>query len=159
MNNERNNYVKRKTFVALLIMELFIIMGILLILIHNSVGNETVLRVSILLVMGNILCIFAKTLIEIAYKSQYSAIESKEYVSKNLYNDYCVEVIPIKDEKMHEKFLTEELTKRAKFYAQIMNDETVMISVMFNNENERVFYGGLNASDFKEYFKIKEEQV
>ncbi len=63
----------------------------------------------------------------------------RKYVQQNLSTEYCVEVIPIKDDPEHENFVTKELVKRAKFYAQIMEDGTVMISIKFNNENDRIF--------------------
>ena len=80
--------------------------------------------------------------------------ESEKYVQQNLSTEYCVEVIPIKDDPEHENFVTKELVKRAKFYAQIMEDGTVMISIKFNNENDRIFYGGLEAEYFMTNFKI-----
>ena len=41
-----------------------------------------------------------------------------------------------------------------KFYAQIMSDGTVMISIKFNNESDRIYYGGLYVGDFTTYFKV-----
>ena len=35
-----------------------------------------------------------------------------------------------------------------------MEDGTVMISIKFNNENDRIFYGGLEAEYFMTNFKI-----
>ena len=35
-----------------------------------------------------------------------------------------------------------------------MSDGTVMISIKFNNESDRIYYGGLCAGDFTTYFKV-----
>ena len=77
-----------------------------------------------------------------------------KYVLQKLSKTDFTEVIPIKDEPMHENFLTKELTKRAKFYAIIMSDTTIMIALQFNHENDKIYYGGLYAENFMEHFKI-----
>lgn len=81
-------------------------------------------------------------------------LENKKYVLQKLSKTDFTEVIPIKDEPMHENFLTKELTKRAKFYAIIMSDNTIMITLQFNHENDKIYYGGLYAENFMEHFKI-----
>ena len=81
-------------------------------------------------------------------------LENKKFVLQKLSKTDFTEVIPIKDEPMHENFLTKELTKRAKFYAIIMSDNTIMITLQFNHENDKIYYGGLYAENFMEHFKI-----
>ncbi len=96
--------------------------------------------------------IFYYAIIYNVFKNTETFKESEKYVLQNLSKEYCVEVIPIKDEPQHENFLTKELVKRAKFYAQIMSDGTVMISIKFNNESNRIYYGGLYAKRFYKIF-------
>ena len=86
--------------------------------------------------------------------NQSNLLENKKYVLQKLSKTDFTEVIPIKDEPMHENFLTKELTKRAKFYAIIMSDNTIMITLQFNHENDKIYYGGLYAENFIEHFKI-----
>ena len=108
----------------------------------------------ILLCLGVIIPFLITPLFKIAFERSEIFEESEKYVQQNLSKEYRVEVIPIRDEPQHENFLTKELVKRAKFYAQIMSDGTVMISIKFNNESDSIYYGGLYAGDFTTYFKV-----
>ena len=163
MTNKKKTTVEKKTFIALLIIQSFIFLGICYIaitdIINGCFNSYTIFCEILLLIVGVFMHFFAKPLIKRVFQEQESAIESKKYVMENLSESYCVEVIPIKDEEQHEKFLTVELPKRAKFYAQIMTDETIMISIKFNNEDKQIYYGGMYSTNFTKYFKVKSDEV
>lgn len=155
--NERSK-ISKKVINAILIIEAFVVAAILFIVIldscSNNFGKNTIMCIVILLCFGVIIPFVTMPLFKIAFKKSEIFEESEKYVQQNLLKEYCVEVIPIRDEPWHENFLTIELVKRAKFYAQIMNDGTVMISIKFNNESDRIYYGGLDKGDFTTYFKV-----
>lgn len=150
--------ISKKVINAILITEAFVVAAILFIVIldscSNNFGKNTIMCIVILLCFGTIIPFPLKTLLEITFERSEIIKESEKYVQQNLSKEYCVEVIPIRDEPRHENFLTKELVKRAKFYAQIMSDGTVMISIKFNNESDSIYYGGLYAGDFTTYFKV-----
>ena len=148
----------KKTFNVTLILELFVVAAIMFIMLYdihsNDFGKNTIIRDITLLVLGVILPIVISPLLKISFQQIEDFDESKEYVRQHLSEEYRVEVIPIKDEPEHENFLTKELCKRAKFYAQIMSDGTILISLKFNGENEYVHYGDISSEVFKIYFKV-----
>ena len=150
--------ISKKIFNAILIIEAFVVAAVLFIVIldscSNNFGKNTIICIVILLCSGVIIPLVTMPLFKIALERSEIFEESEKYVQQNLSKEYCVEVIPIKDEPQHENFLTKELVKRAKFYAQIMSDGTVMISIKFNNESDRIYYGGLCAGDFTTYFEV-----
>ena len=150
--------VSKKTFNAILIMELFVVAAIMFTIIYDSYANcfgqKTIICIGILLCIGVIIPIVISPLLKISFQQVEDFYTSKEYVRQHLSKEYYVEVIPIKDELQHEHFLTKELSKRAKFYAQIMSDGTILILLKFNGENEYVYYGGISSEVFKEYFKV-----
>lgn len=149
--------VSKKTFNTVLIIELFVV-AIMFIIFYESYSNDfgenTIIRDIILLVMGIILPILISPFLKMYFQQKEDFDISKKYVRQHLSEEYRVEVIPIKDERQHEYFLTKELCKRAKFYAQIMSDGTILISLKFNGENEYVYYGGISSEVFKTYFKV-----
>lgn len=150
--------ISKKIFNVILIIEVFVVFAILFITISDSCQNtfdkNTIVCIIILLGFGVIIPFLITPLFKIVFERSEIFEESEKYVQQNLSKEYCVEVMPIKDEPQHENFLTKELVKRAKFYAQIMSDGTVMISIKFNNESDRIYYGGLYAGDFTTYFKV-----
>lgn len=154
---ERSKILK-KVINAILIIEAFVVAAILFIVIldscSNNFGKNTIMCIVILLCFGTIIPFPLKTLLEITFERSEIIKESEKYVQQNLSKEYCVEVIPIKDEPQYENFLTKELVKRAKFYAQIMNDDTIMISIKFNGEKDKVYYSELYSGDFTTYFKV-----
>ena len=62
---------------------------------------------------------------------------------------------------MHENFLTKELTKRAKFYAIIMSDNTIMITLQFNHENDKVILSDtiMKNDELKQYIEVHKDYV
>lgn len=150
--------ISKKIFNAILIIESFVLAGMLFIIISdiysNSFDRNTIVCIVILLCFGIIMPFVLKPFLKVAFEDLEMCKESERYVQQNLSKEYFVEVIPIRDEPQHENFLTKELVKRAKFYAQIMSDGTVMISIKFNNEEYRIYYGEFYAGDFTTYFKV-----
>lgn len=150
--------ISKKIFNAILIIEAFVLAGMLFIIISdsysNSFGRNTIVCIVILLCFGIIMPFVLKPLLKVAFEDLEMCKESERYVQQNLSKEHCVEVIPIRDHTQYENFVTEELVKRAKFYAQIMSDGTVMISIKFNNEEDRIYYGGLYPRDFTTNFKV-----
>ncbi len=156
---KKRSKISKKIFNAILIIEACVLAAILFLVILgyclNDFGKNTIMCcIVIFLCFGVIIPFFTMPLFIMFFKNTETFKESEKYVLQNLSREYCVEVIPIKDEPQHEDFLTKELVKRAKFYAQIMSDGTVMISIKFNNESNRIYYGGLYAKDFTRHFKI-----
>ena len=154
---KKRSKVSQKVFSAVLFMESIVAAGILFIIIldnySNNLGPMTIVSIVVLLLFG-IIPFVLKPFLKISFEDLEICKESEKYVQQNLSKEHCVEVIPIKDDPQHEDFLTKELVKRAKFYAQIMSDSTVMISIKFNNESNRIYYGGLYSKDFTRYFKV-----
>ena len=154
---KKRSKVSQKVFSAVLFIESIVAAGILFIIIldnySNNLGPMTIVSIVVLLLFG-IIPFVLKPFLKISFEDLEICKESEKYVLQNLSREYCVEVIPIKDEPQHEDFLTKELVKRAKFYAQIMSDGTIMISIKFNNESNRIYYGGLYAKDFTRHFKV-----
>ncbi len=154
---KKRSKVSQKVFSAVLFIESIVAAGILFIIIldnySNNLGPMTIVSIVVLLLFG-IIPFVLKPFLKISFEDLEICKESEKYVQQNLSKEHCVEVIPIKDEPQHEDFLTKELVKRAKFYAQIMSDGTVMISIKFNNESNRIYYGGLYSKDFTRYFKV-----
>lgn len=154
----KRSRILKKVSNTILFMELLVVATILLCVLFDScsksLGMNTVVISVFLLCFGIIIPFAFKPVLISAFENVEMCKESEKYVQQNLSTEYCVEVIPIKDDPEHENFVTKELVKRAKFYAQIMEDGTVMISIKFNNENDRIFYGGLEAEYFMANFKI-----
>lgn len=154
---KKRSKVSQKVFSAVLFMESIVAAGILFIIIldnySNNLGPMTIVSIVVLLLFG-IIPFVLKPFLKISFEDLEICKESEKYVQQNLSKEHCVEVIPIKDDPQHEDFLTKELVKRAKFYAQIMSDSTVIISIKFNNESDRIYYGGLYSKDFTRYFKV-----
>lgn len=151
----KRSKVSKKVFKVILLMELFVVATLLLCILPDNYSNSGgLVNVVILLCLGIIIPFAFKPVLTKTFESAEMCKESKKNVQQNLSTEYCVEVIPIKDDPEHENFATKELVKRAKFYAQIMEDGTVMISIKFNNENDRIFYEGLEAEYFMTNFKI-----
>lgn len=138
---KKRSKVSQKVFSAVLFMESIVAAGILFIIIldnySNNLGPMTIVSIVVLLLFG-IISFVLKPFLKISFEDLEICKESEKYVQQNLSKEHCVEVIPIKDDPQHEDFLTKELVKRAKFYAQIMSDGTVMISIKFNNESNRI---------------------
>ena len=138
---KKRSKVSQKVFSAVLFMESIVAAGILFIIIldnySNNLGPMTIVSIVVLLLFG-IIPFVLKPFLKISFEDLEICKESEKYVQQNLSKEHCVEVIPIKDDPQHEDFLTKELVKRAKFYAQIMSDGTVMISIKFNNESNRI---------------------
>ena len=151
----KRSKVSKKVFKVILLMELFVVASLLLCILPDDYSNSWgLVNIVILLCLGIIIPFAFKPIFTEIFESAEMCKESKKYVQQNLSTEYCIEVIPIKDDPEHENFATKELVKRAKFYAQIMKDGTVMISIKFNNENDRIFYEGLEAEYFMTNFKI-----
>ncbi len=151
--------VSKKTFNAILIIELFFVAGILIFTINDIYSNDFGLKTSIFIVIflciGVILPIVISPLLKRSFQEIEDFDNSTEYVRQHLSEKYRIEVMPIKDEPQHEEyFLTKELCMRAKFYAQIMNDGTILISLKFNGENEYVPYKSISSKIFETYFKV-----
>ncbi len=155
---KKRNKVSKNVFIAILFMELIIVADILFFIISDyyssNFGKSTIVCIVLLLCFGIIIAFLFRPLFKQIFEVSEIRKESKMYVQKNLSKYNCVEVIPIKDDPQHEGFVTKELVKRAKFYAQIMSDGTVMISIKFNNEDTRIYYGGLYAENFTTHFKV-----
>ena len=140
---KKRSKISKKIFNAILIIEACVLAAILFLVILgyclNDFGKNTIMCcIVIFLCFGVIIPFFTMPLFIMFFKNTETFKESEKYVLQNLSREYCVEVIPIKDEPQHEDFLTKELVKRAKFYAQIMSDGTVMIYIKFNNESNRI---------------------
>lgn len=156
---KKRSKISKKIFKAILIIQACVLAAILFFVILeyclNDFGKNTIMCcIVIFLSFGIMIPFFTMPLFIMFFKNTETFKESEKYVLQNLSKEYCLEVIPIKDEPQHENFLTKELVKRAKFYAQIMSDGTVMISIKFNNESNRIYYGGLYAKDFTRHFKV-----
>ncbi len=155
---KKRSKVKKRTFNAILIIELFVIIGILFVAVSdiclNCFGARTIICIVVLICAGVIIPIVVRPLLKMAYQRIEDFDNSTEYVKQHLLEEHWTEVIPIKDEPQHENFLTKELCKRAKFYAIIMSDGTVCISLQFNGEEDMIYYGGMQASNFTNYFKV-----
>ena len=156
---KKRSKISKKIFNSILIIEACVLAAIVFVVILeyclNDFGKNTIMCcIVIFLYFGVIIPFSVMPLFIMFFKNIETFKESEKYVLQNLSKEHCVEVIPIKDEPQHENFLTKELVKRAKFYAQIMSDGTVMISIKFNNESNRIYYGGLYAKDFTRHFKV-----
>lgn len=156
---KESSKASKKTFKVIMFLELLIVVCIVCRIVYDKCSNNfcgnTITCIITLLVLGVIMPIIIRPMMKRIFESAEDSKKSREYVQQYLSKSHYTEVIPIKDEPDHEKFLTEELPKRAKFYALIMDDGTVCIFLKFNSENERVYYGGLLAEDFTTYFILK----
>jgi len=151
---KKRSKISKKIFNAILIIEACVLAAILFLVILgyclNDFGKNTIMCcIVIFLCFGVIIPFFTMPLFIMFFKNTETFKESEKYVLQNLSREYCVEVIPIKDEPQHEDFLTKELVKRAKFYAQIMSDGTVMISIKFNNESNRIKWKKKESKNFR----------
>ena len=155
---KKRSKISKKIFKAILIIQACVLAAILFFVILeyclNDFGKNTIMCCIVIFLSFGIIPFVLKPFLKISFEDLEICKESEKYVQQNLSKEYCLEVIPIKDEPQHENFLTKELVKRAKFYAQIMSDGTVMISIKFNNESNRIYYGGLYAKDFTRHFKV-----
>ena len=146
--------IQKKILLTILLMEAIILATILFIIIFDNYSKNNVAYILILSCLGIIIPFVFIPLFKPIFEVSEIRKESIRYVQQHLSKEHSVEVIPIRDDPRHENFVTKELAKRAKFYAQIMYDGTVMISIQFNNENSRIYYGGLYAENFTTHFKI-----
>lgn len=155
---EKRSKVSKNTIIAILFLELPIVAGILFSVINairsNCFEANTIACIITLILLVVFIPIIIKPSLKISFQTIEDLNQNIEYVNQHLSEENWVEVIPIKDEPEHDNFLTKELCKRAKFYAIIMNDGTVCISLQFNGEENMVYYGGMQASDFANYFKV-----
>ena len=148
-----------KLLSTILIIELFILGSTLFIVLlpdntnSQRLSTSTIIGILVLLFLCIITPFLIKPILKIAFEDLENSKYSRQYVFNNLLRTHDIQVIPIKDDPEHEKFLTVELQKRATFYARIMDDNTVMISIKFNNEQNKIFYGGLKPENFTTFFK------
>ena len=147
---KKRSKIQKKILLTILLMEAIILATIL----FNNYSKNNVAYILILSCLGIIIPFVFIPLFKPIFEVSEIRKESIRYVQQHLSKEHSVEVIPIRDDPRHENFVTKELAKRAKFYAQIMYDGTVMISIQFNNENSRIYYGGLYAENFTTHFKI-----
>ena len=143
--------VKKKALIVTIITILpCLIIGQLIII----TGSKSFIIInSIFLLMLTILAFAEYNFLKMAYRIQLSYKENIKKGMEFFKDNSHVEVIPIKDEPNHERFVTEHLSKKAKFYATNMEDGTAMISIKFNGDNEEVYYGGLKLDNLPVYFE------
>lgn len=154
---KKRSKVLTQTFKAILFFELFIIFCILFITIYdiylNCFGINTIICIVIFLCIGIIILITISPLLIRCFQIQEKSNNSIKYVQHHLSKEFWIEVIPIRNKLQSEYFL-QELSKKAKFYAKRMNDDTVEISVKFDKENKKIYYCSFSFEDFTTYFKI-----
>lgn len=147
--------LSKKDFAFILVFELILIAALTSIILLSIYSDNFGIHIIIATLFALFFIGFIVPNLLISRLRKYNILlENKKYVLQKLSKTDFTEVIPIKDEPMHENFLTKELTKRAKFYAIIMSDNTIMIALQFNHENDKIYYGGLYAENFMEHFKI-----
>lgn len=147
--------LSKKDFAFILVFELILITALISIILLSIYSDNFGIHIIIATLFALFFIGFIVPNLLISRLREYNILlENKKYVLQKLSKTDFTEVIPIKDEPMHENFLTKELTKRAKFYAIIMSDNTIMITLQFNHENDKIYYGGLYAENFMEHFKI-----
>lgn len=147
--------LSKKDFAFILVFELILIAALTSIILLSIYSDNFGIHIIIATLFALFFIGFIVPNLLISRLREYNILlENKKYVLQKLSKTDFTEVIPIKDEPMHENFLTKELTKRAKFYAIIMSDNTIMITLQFNHENDKIYYGGLYAENFMEHFKI-----
>lgn len=147
--------LSKKDFAFILVFELILIAALTSIILLSIYSDNFGIHIIIATLFALFFIGFIVPNLLISRLREYNILlENKNYVLQKLSKTDFTEVIPIKDEPMHENFLTKELTKRAKFYAIIMSDNTIMITLQFNHENDKIYYGGLYAENFMEHFKI-----
>ena len=147
--------LSKKDFAFILVFELILITALISIILLSIYSNNFGIHIIIATLFALFFIGFIVPNLLISRLREYNILlENKKFVLQKLSKTDFTEVIPIKDEPMHENFLTKELTKRAKFYAIIMSDNTIMITLQFNHENDKIYYGGLYAENFMEHFKI-----
>jgi len=147
--------LSKKDFAFILVFELILIAALTSIILLSIYSDNFGIHIIIATLFALFFIGFIVPNLLISRLREYNILlENKKFVLQKLSKTDFTEVIPIKDEPMHENFLTKELTKRAKFYAIIMSDNTIMITLQFNHENDKIYYGGLYAENFMEHFKI-----
>lgn len=147
--------LSKKDFAFILVFELILIAALISIILLSIYSDNFGIHIIIATLFALFFIGFIVPNLLISRLREYNILlENKKFVLQKLSKTDFTEVIPIKDEPMHENFLTKELTKRAKFYAIIMSDNTIMITLQFNHENDKIYYGGLYAENFMEHFKI-----
>ncbi len=147
--------LSKKDFAFILVFELILITALISIILLSIYSDNFGIHIIIATLFALFFIGFIVPNLLISRLREYNILlENKKFVLQKLSKTDFTEVIPIKDEPMHENFLTKELTKRAKFYAIIMSDNTIMITLQFNHENDKIYYGGLYAENFMEHFKI-----
>lgn len=147
--------LSKKDLAFILVFELILIAALTSIILLSIYSDNFGIHIIIATLFALFFIGFIVPNLLISHLREYNILlENKKYVLQKLSKTDFTEVIPIKDEPMHENFLTKELTKRAKFYAIIMSDNTIMITLQFNHENDKIYYGGLYAENFMEHFKI-----
>lgn len=147
--------LSKKDLAFILVFELILIAALTSIILLSIYSDNFGIHIIIAILFALFFIGFIVPNLLISRLREYNILlENKKFVLQKLSKTDFTEVIPIKDEPMHENFLTKELTKRAKFYAIIMSDNTIMITLQFNHENDKIYYGGLYAENFMEHFKI-----
>lgn len=147
--------LSKKDLAFILVFELILIAALISIILLSIYSDNFGIHIIIATLFALFFIGFIVPNLLISRLREYNILlENKKFVLQKLSKTDFTEVIPIKDEPMHENFLTKELTKRAKFYAIIMSDNTIMITLQFNHENDKIYYGGLYAENFMEHFKI-----
>ena len=147
--------LSKKDFAFILVFELILIAALISIILLSIYSDNFGIHIIIATLFALFFIGFIVPNLLISRLREYNILlENKKFVLQKLSKTDFTEVIPIKDEPMHENFLTKELTKRAKFYAIIMSDNTIMITLQFNHENDKIYYVGLYAENFMEHFKI-----
>lgn len=165
---KKQNTVETSLCNAIVMFELLSICAIILMILQGkymgNFGNTTIIYIIIVL-SGMVLAAFTfrqslkkliDEIIENALEEESGELqESIKYVQENVCNKGWVKINPIKDEPQHENFATQELQKRGQFYAMSMKAGTIVIAIQFNGEHDKIYYGGLNAENFTEYYEVK----
>ena len=130
--------LSKKDFAFILVFELILIAALTSIILLSIYSDNFGIHIIIATLFALFFIGFIVPNLLISRLREYNILlENKKFVLQKLSKTDFTEVIPIKDEPMHENFLTKELTKRAKFYAIIMSDNTIMITLQFNHENDK----------------------
>lgn len=163
MTKEQLNKITKKIIICIIIVEVLMFIAICICVFYDLYtgvfGYGTLICMGILVLFGIVIPWIISPLLEKTFKQHDIYDKSIEYVKRYISDNYCTEVIPIKDEFPHGQFITKELTKRARFFAQTTADDFVVITILFNNENECVFFSNLNIIYFTTYFKVKNKSI
>lgn len=160
---ERKKNTIIKTTISLLSVDL-LVAGLVILLIgpwkfngevYNT-GNNIPLVVGLVIVLTVLLDFVIGFLLYLSFDELERRKESIKIVKNSLSNRIYKEVIPIKACNYKEFVLN--LTKRAKFYAIIgENSHLIIITIQFNEENEREFFDSIDTGYFMEFYKLKDD--